>query len=470
MENGQVVLDFQGNSVRNFPFLPRYISVRPSGWLIEFWMRSDTRLTYRDIKARMSAAKEDLPSDNVLNMRRERDARKPLGLSCWTARRGGVTKAEIERIEQLSAENVAYNTALKIQRGTESVMLESKSFYPNDTPHYYPVNIFLDSGEEVHTPGQRLDVCIQLLFDLQVLATDLGFDDWRDLPDYRLPTWWTKVRAKVDGEQTNARKSEHYSKTGSAMSTPKAAPRTRMSWKTPRRTHTSAIPSVQTPVGVITPLNTPSSVTPQSAPRFNGTSMGLAGHSYHHFPAYGLNESHGLHQGYQYSSWGPQHLQSSPISDITYQSSDVDMMLDDSPIRLNPIQEQTHFALAAVTNTQANVNDYLGMDDPFLDEVPYLHSSVDYNNFLGNMAMQIFEHQQAAGYPEFSNTQGLGMQRFNGHKGFSIRENAAHKLNINTDIIMDRSNPFGMLQDFDSKQPMSPKRSFEEFLVEDLPF
>ncbi|KMU90679.1 hypothetical protein CIHG_08490 [Coccidioides immitis H538.4] len=143
VENGKVVLDYQGNPVRNFPFLPRYISVKPSGWLVEFWMRSDTRLTYRDIKARMTAENEELPSDNVLNMRRERDARKPLGLSCWTARRGGITKAELERVERLSSENVKYNTSLKVRFDLQPAALESRSFDPNAMPQYYPLDIFL---------------------------------------------------------------------------------------------------------------------------------------------------------------------------------------------------------------------------------------------------------------------------------------------------------------------------------------
>lgn len=464
MENGQVVQDHQGNPVRNFSFLPRYISVRPSGWLIEFWMRSDTRLTYRDIKARMSAPTEELPSDNVLNMRRERDARKPLGLSCWTARRGGVTKAEIERIEQLSPENVAYNTALKVYRGFDVPMLESKSFYPNTTPHYYPVNAFLDSGETTHSPGPRLESCIQLLFDLQVLATETGLDDWRHLPEDKLPAWWIKTKAKGDTEQA-----------GPAISTPKSAPRTRMSWKTPRKPATSTVAKAQTPAGVMTPENTPNGLTPASVSVSQNNPMGFTGHSQHYnSPVYNMTTGNGMinspspFNGYQSVPWsGSQQLQSSPFSDFSLQSSEVDMMmLDDSPIRF-PIQEQTHFALAAVTGVQGSVNDYLGFEDPFVDDFA-LSGNVNYNSFLGDIATQVYQHNQAGVNQSGLNPQEAGMYRFNGYSGFSIRENQGHKLNINTNEIMERSNPFSMLQGFDPKQPMSPKRSFEEFLMGDI--
>lgn len=108
VENGQEVKGYDGMVIRDFPFLPRYISARPLAWQLEFWMRLDYRVTYRDIKARMTIGKALLPSDNSLNMRREREARTPLGLSCWTTRRGGVTRTEIERVDKLSRDQVSF--------------------------------------------------------------------------------------------------------------------------------------------------------------------------------------------------------------------------------------------------------------------------------------------------------------------------------------------------------------------------
>ncbi|EEQ34065.1 conserved hypothetical protein [Microsporum canis CBS 113480] len=106
------------NAIRDFHFLPRYISVRVPGWLLEYWMRSDRRLTYRDIRARMTAPPADIPSDNALNMRREREARLSLGLSCWSACRGDITRTEMERVERWSQPQVSFNTTMGIEYAT----------------------------------------------------------------------------------------------------------------------------------------------------------------------------------------------------------------------------------------------------------------------------------------------------------------------------------------------------------------
>ena len=58
-------------------------------------MRTDRRLSYRDIKARMTAPMAEKPRENTLNMRREREARGPLALSCWTTKRGNIARVEV---------------------------------------------------------------------------------------------------------------------------------------------------------------------------------------------------------------------------------------------------------------------------------------------------------------------------------------------------------------------------------------
>ncbi|KAJ9302730.1 hypothetical protein DTO271G3_104 [Paecilomyces variotii] len=193
IENGKTVEDADGAPIRNFPFLPRYISVKVSGWLLEYWMRTDTRLTYRDIKARMTAPASELPLDNTLNMRREREARTPLKLSCLTTRRGQISRKEVERVESWTPDQVSYNTTMDIEYklvGGKKVpsRLRSKTLTSSE-PRYYPLDTFLD-GMQIHTPGPRIMETIELFYRLSDTATALNLPSWGDLPLEYLPTSW----------------------------------------------------------------------------------------------------------------------------------------------------------------------------------------------------------------------------------------------------------------------------------------
>ncbi|WEW56608.1 hypothetical protein PRK78_002056 [Emydomyces testavorans] len=476
MENGRPVLDFQGNPVRNFPFLPRYISVKPTGWLIEFWMRSDTRLTYRDIKARMPVAKAELPSDNVLNMRRERDARKPLGLSCWTARRGGVTRAEIERVELLSPENVAYNTALKVRCDLQPPVLESRSFYPHATPQYYPFDTFLDGSKQLHTPGRRLDDSIQLLFELQVLTTDLGVDDWRKLPESKLPEWWARSKGKGNAELSSTNQSQQSSQVGSVFSTPKSSSKRRMSWRTPQKSVLSTVCNGQAFGGFKTPEKNFANASPSSILFSGGGAIGFTGHSHqNNSPAYGVAMDNGMTESPSpFSNYqsrprlGLSRRENSPLSGYNNYDTDRNMVLNESPVKLTPLQEQAHLALAAMTRFAGSMDDYSAFDDPYLDDSLFPQPHIDYAAHFGDLAMQVFNHNQApSSCPSFTR-QSPATHRFNGHAGFSIRQNQVHKLNTNTNEIMGRNDPFTRMRSHEAS--VSSKGSFEDFIGLDLPF
>ncbi|EZF28841.1 hypothetical protein H109_03076 [Trichophyton interdigitale MR816] len=202
------------NAVRDFPFLPQYISIRVPGWLLEYWMRTDSRLTYRDIKARMTAPPTDIPSDNALNMRREREARSPLGLSCWTTRRGGITKAEVERVERLSQSQISFNTTTAIEyasgaNGKKIPLHLLMKRLDGGPPHRYPLDTFMDGKQGPHLPGQRLDSTIQLLCQLQDYANALGEDDWRSLaPEYLPETWAKRAANRLRRQAEKATESE----------------------------------------------------------------------------------------------------------------------------------------------------------------------------------------------------------------------------------------------------------------------
>ncbi|GAD91944.1 hypothetical protein NFIA_036500 [Paecilomyces variotii No. 5] len=193
IENGKVAEDADGCPIRDFPFLPRYISVKVSGWLLEYWMRTDTRLTYRDIKARMTVPASELPLDNTLNMRREREARTPLKLSCLTTRRGQIARKEVERVESWTPDQVSYNTTMdieyKLAEGKKVPhRLRSKTLISAE-PQYYPLDTFLDNGE-IHEPGPRVKETIALFYRLSDTATAMDLSSWGDLPLEYLPKSW----------------------------------------------------------------------------------------------------------------------------------------------------------------------------------------------------------------------------------------------------------------------------------------
>ncbi|OXV08192.1 hypothetical protein Egran_04045 [Elaphomyces granulatus] len=180
-KNGEAVESAEGSPIRNFSFLPRYISAQVPGWLLEYWMRTDGRLTYKDIKARMTARPEELPTENSLNMRREREARGPLGLSCWTNTRTHITRVELKRVECWTIDQVTLNTTMNVeyQRDDPGVprRLRSKTL-ANAVPHHYDVCFFLDRGETTHTPSARIKEAIELFHKLSQAARDQGLESW----------------------------------------------------------------------------------------------------------------------------------------------------------------------------------------------------------------------------------------------------------------------------------------------------
>ncbi|KAI9924458.1 hypothetical protein MW887_007085 [Aspergillus wentii] len=199
MEDDQPMRDIEGNPIRDFDFLPRFISTRPAPWLLEYWMRTDARLTYRDIKARMVGPTKDKPADNLLNMRREREARAPLALSCWNTRRGNLTRVEVERVERWSEDQLTYNTTMIVEYSgptadSQSVpaSLRSRTLTPGP-PTYYRLDEFLENGE-AHVPSERLRATLALYHQLSERAQQLGLRSWQLLPQADLPPSWREVQ------------------------------------------------------------------------------------------------------------------------------------------------------------------------------------------------------------------------------------------------------------------------------------
>ncbi|KAH3200355.1 hypothetical protein KXX02_000949 [Aspergillus fumigatus] len=148
IENDQVVKDHDGRPIRAFPFLPRYISIRPAAWLLEYWMRTDPRLTYRDIKARMVVPAAQRPRENTINM------------------------------DPGSGDQ---RTAVRLRSRTLA----------GGAPAYYPLDSFLDGGD-VHVPSQRIGEALSLFWQLSERASRLRLGSWRLLPDEELPEAWRR--------------------------------------------------------------------------------------------------------------------------------------------------------------------------------------------------------------------------------------------------------------------------------------
>lgn len=62
IENDQVVKAHDGRPIRAFPFLPRYISIRPAAWLLEYWMRTDPATSRRGWSSLQPSARARTPS------------------------------------------------------------------------------------------------------------------------------------------------------------------------------------------------------------------------------------------------------------------------------------------------------------------------------------------------------------------------------------------------------------------------
>ncbi|PLB43172.1 hypothetical protein P170DRAFT_370236, partial [Aspergillus steynii IBT 23096] len=199
-EHGAVVTGHDGAPIRDFPFLPRYVSSNPPTWLVEYWMRTDARLTYRDIKARMTAPRDEQPTENALNMRREREVRNPLGLSCWAARRGRtsrVSRVDLERMERWTYDQIYMNTTMDIEyrfTGSSShpvpFRLRSKSLTSEPVPAvYFNLDTFVE-GDGSHVPSERTITAMDTFFEVSERALARGLDSWRRLPRGDIPVAW----------------------------------------------------------------------------------------------------------------------------------------------------------------------------------------------------------------------------------------------------------------------------------------
>lgn len=187
VQDDEPVMNAVGAPLRDFKFLPRYISVQVPGWLLEYWCRSDPRLTYKDIRSRMVGDVDKIPTENTLNMRREREARAPLGLSCWTNGRTQISRTELRRIEGWTLDQISLNTTMNVEyqlsatipRHWEITHLSSKPLRDGE-PSRYPVDTFLESPYRRHTSTNRITTAVAFFFKLTERARKEELKNWEE--------------------------------------------------------------------------------------------------------------------------------------------------------------------------------------------------------------------------------------------------------------------------------------------------
>lgn len=380
-------------------------------------MRTDNRLTYRDIKARMTGP-DVLPTDNVLNMRREREARMPLGLSCWTARRGEITRAEVERVQRLTPDQVAFNTTMTIEYvktlddcGRTPGCLRSKSIKSFDS-QFFPLETFINGGTELHTPSPRLAAAIEMLLELQKTAMSIGLGSWRQLPVEKQPASWGRRGNKKDKEadrDTNAKNPNTNNATNGGSA-------------------------------VVSTLNDGDKAT-QSVFAPN-SDWGYTGNGYT------TTQS-------DTAGWG------SSAFNTTATTTGTATTPFDSNINSPAVDAQytARIALAALSTIepgQSPANVTPADQENKANAIPVDPRLFNYDAMAINGGAGIENHYSDPGMVE--------LYRFNGAGAFSIRQNGLHRLNTNTPEIMERNDPFASF-----RQPsINLQRSFEKYVMEDI--
>ncbi|KAK2875608.1 hypothetical protein FQN49_001568 [Arthroderma sp. PD_2] len=486
-KDGAVAYASEGNAIKDFQFLPRYISVRVSGWLLEYWMRTDPRLTYRDIKARMTAKRNEIPSDNALNMRREREARLPLGLSCWTTRRGEITRTEVERADRWSQPQISLNTTMSIgysvsnETGERTPVCLLMKRLDGGQPRRYDLDTFMDGRQGPHIPGSRITAAVQLLYQLQDFANTLGVKDWRYLPAEYFPESWTK-------RAVSQKKTQASSSTGSDMSfdlvalrrngkmnvgvrvggqngyeTARSGASSGEENKTERRRFwdtvnhlkeaSSCVISDQPTLGKI-----PSPI--HSTHEVEWKVHGFAPHSQQapYYPSQS-GKNVGSRELPQSNNRAGPSITNQPI--IHY-SPQFTVNVYGAPYNETTLHQQDQQVYSNMSPVQHTPHQTWGQPPPYYDG-PYQPGNGESSG----------QHRSASSQePDLSSVDSFYQQydipesfRFNGGGRFSIRNNPAHRLNTNTVEVMERNNPFLNLHQSSS---IVNQRSFENFFTADL--
>lgn len=212
----QPITNSQGDGLRYFAFLPRYIAKDTPGCMLEFWFRLDFRLEMNDVRMRIERDGAGvIPSGNTLNMRRIR-FRENLKAYAWGASRIWPVEGELKVLDDLTAHQICLNTSMEID--TRSLRLLKPTFDPLDVKcaaplGYFPSGLKMDkflADPSGPIPSQRMMSRMLLRRRLQTLvsimrpgAAGISRLAWRSLDARDAPGWWTRGNKTADGSPKN---------------------------------------------------------------------------------------------------------------------------------------------------------------------------------------------------------------------------------------------------------------------------
>jgi len=196
--DGTPIVDERGHPYKAFHFLPQVIPARPPAHLFELWLgRSDGKVQTRDMFIRInSTSDERLMTSNAINMQRVR-FRNQFNLPCWTKRPAVPTLPECLVFEQITGNQVHYNTTLPVLDNVGLLM----PALPESQTVTQPLTLPLDTytgGLGPHVASQRLKEVFKLIAMLQDTATKRGYAHWIFLENKYKPKAWS-LKAESQG-------------------------------------------------------------------------------------------------------------------------------------------------------------------------------------------------------------------------------------------------------------------------------
>jgi hypothetical protein len=209
IENGEVVRDSKNRPIRDFPFLPRFLSSKLEPFRYEAYFRMDPRLGYSDLWARMPSATREFDNAKVKSHGMEliRKVRTRNNARCWGARAQKLPRRNVELVEQLTQEQIELNTTWNVT--SDGIRQPGQS--PTSRP--LPRNYFLAPGENSHTLGPELRHARNELRRLQSIAQRKGRNSWRDVTEDHPYHWagrggdnfrFKNVAGDVDGLESRS--------------------------------------------------------------------------------------------------------------------------------------------------------------------------------------------------------------------------------------------------------------------------
>ncbi len=196
----QAVTGNDGDPLRYFSHLPRWVEHDVSGMLIELWLRLDPRVEMRDIVNRINPLPGKTASKtNTYTMRADR-FRESIGVPPFRSSRQNPRAFEVAVINNQSREQVLLNTYMRIDLHTQRMykpVLNDRGFFIGHVDSNLPLDYFLRGfATPIPLPADRLQVILALRHRLQALAIHLNLGNlpqsYETLPADLQPTWFHK--------------------------------------------------------------------------------------------------------------------------------------------------------------------------------------------------------------------------------------------------------------------------------------